>query len=160
MDGAVELAGRERLELKVAGPSMLGIGRPGSHVLMLTPPKNARTAMRVSPARAGSFMGGGADLAEPKGERQSCTESCRRLSWVDRVKPTQSGNRVSPSWRQSEDHITKVARQCVRRCRTGSAGINPNDLAALLTRLQSRGGARGVCTDAVDGWLAVALPRT
>jgi hypothetical protein len=37
---------------------MLGIGCPGSHALLLTPPKNAQTVTRAPPARAGSFWGG------------------------------------------------------------------------------------------------------
>jgi hypothetical protein len=45
------------LKPKVARPSMLGIGCPGSHALLLTPPKNAQTVTRAPPARAGSFMG-------------------------------------------------------------------------------------------------------
>src|SRR5215469_13312094 len=35
------------LELKVAGPSMLGIGYPGRHVLPLTPPQNTQTVTRA-----------------------------------------------------------------------------------------------------------------
>src|SRR5215472_14340375 len=43
--------------LKVAGPSTLGIGRPGSHVLMLTPPKNAGAVMRASLRRERVVLG-------------------------------------------------------------------------------------------------------
>jgi hypothetical protein len=52
-----EIIAGSSLKPKVAGPSMLGIGCPGSHALLLTPPKNAQTVTRAPPARAGSFLG-------------------------------------------------------------------------------------------------------
>src|SRR5580704_10950908 len=57
-DGPVGKAGghREILERKVAGPSMLGIGRPPRHALPLTTsPKAHRRLREPTPARAGSF---------------------------------------------------------------------------------------------------------
>src|SRR6516162_1102343 len=41
-----EVIGGSSLELKVAGPSMLGIGCPGRHALPLTPPQKAPTVTR------------------------------------------------------------------------------------------------------------------
>ena len=55
-----EVIGGSSLELKVAGPSMLGIGCPDRHALPLTPlpplPKRTDRDARP-PARAGSFLG-------------------------------------------------------------------------------------------------------
>jgi hypothetical protein len=46
------------LELKVAAPSMLGIGCPDRHALpRITPTKHASRELRSHPARAGSFFG-------------------------------------------------------------------------------------------------------
>jgi hypothetical protein len=42
-----EVIGGSSLELKVAGPSMLGIGCPGRHALPLTPPQKAPTVTRA-----------------------------------------------------------------------------------------------------------------
>src|SRR6516225_4166574 len=57
--GAVsEVIGGSSLELKVAGPSMLGIGCPDRHALPhITPPKTRRPRYALPPARAGSFYG-------------------------------------------------------------------------------------------------------
>src|SRR6516165_4042265 len=57
--GAVsEVIGGSSLELKVAGPSMLGIGCPDRHALPhITPPKTRRPRYALPPARAGSFFG-------------------------------------------------------------------------------------------------------
>src|SRR5271169_2481626 len=42
-----EVIGGSSLELKVAGPSMLGIGCPGRHALPLTPPQKAPRVTRA-----------------------------------------------------------------------------------------------------------------
>src|SRR6516225_4162794 len=42
-----EVIGGSSLELKVAGPSMLGIGCSGRHALPLTPPQKAPTVTRA-----------------------------------------------------------------------------------------------------------------
>src|SRR6516164_1037235 len=42
-----EVIGGSSLELKVAAPSMLGIGCPGRHALLLTPPQKAPTVTRA-----------------------------------------------------------------------------------------------------------------
>ena len=52
-----EVIGGSFLELKVAGPSMLGIGRPDSHALPhITSSKMRRPRSVLLPARAGSFF--------------------------------------------------------------------------------------------------------
>src|SRR2546430_6475852 len=67
-----EIIGGSSLELKVAGPSMLGIGCPDRHAFLfirsLPPPKTHRPRRAPPPARAGSFcganrQGAGADLS-------------------------------------------------------------------------------------------------
>src|SRR5690242_11754448 len=49
------------LELKVAGPSMLGIGCPDGHVLPLTTSPMTQAGDSRPPARAGSFVCSKAD---------------------------------------------------------------------------------------------------
>src|SRR5712691_9138225 len=56
-----EVIGGSSRELKVAGPSMLGIGCPDRHPLPFTrspPPPKMHRPRRRPPARAGSFLGG------------------------------------------------------------------------------------------------------
>ncbi|MGC1885290.1 MAG: hypothetical protein WA709_04205, partial [Stellaceae bacterium] len=53
-----EVMGGLSPELKVAGPSMLGIRRPDRHLLPRITPSTMRGPRRVlPPARAGSFIG-------------------------------------------------------------------------------------------------------
>src|SRR5258708_29916635 len=55
-----EVIGGSSRELKVAGPSMLGIGCPDRHPLPLIhspPPPKMHRPRRRPPARAGSFLG-------------------------------------------------------------------------------------------------------
>src|ERR1700740_928968 len=53
-----EVIGGSVLELKVAGPSMLGIGCPDRHLLPRITPSKMRWRQRVlPPARAGAFTG-------------------------------------------------------------------------------------------------------
>src|SRR6202040_2755605 len=54
------------LELKVAGPSMLGVRRPDRHLLPRITPSTMRGPRRVlPPARAGSFIGAKPSLGRP-----------------------------------------------------------------------------------------------
>src|SRR5216683_1645441 len=56
-----EVIGGSSRELKIAGPSMLGIGCPDRHPLPLIhplPPPKMHRPRRRPPARAGSFLGG------------------------------------------------------------------------------------------------------
>src|SRR5271167_571604 len=56
-----EVIGGSSLELKVAGPSMLGIGCPGRHALPLTPPQKAPRVTRapIPRERVRSWEGNG-----------------------------------------------------------------------------------------------------
>src|SRR5713226_4340382 len=62
-----EVIGGVLFELKVAGPSMLGIGCPDRHPLPLThspPPPKMHPPRRRPPARAGSFHAPNRSLTE------------------------------------------------------------------------------------------------
>src|SRR5438132_11365244 len=64
-----EVIGGVLFELKVAGPSMLGIGCPDRHPLPLThspPPPKMHPPRRRPPARAGSFPDPMLTLTEPQ----------------------------------------------------------------------------------------------
>src|SRR5258708_34690459 len=75
-----EIIGGSSLELKVAGPSMLGIGCPDRHALPLTTPiENARTVIRTPPAKAGSFMGGNRTFASDLRTGQPAVRSTTKL---------------------------------------------------------------------------------
>src|ERR1700692_720176 len=79
-----EVIGGVLFELKVAGPSMLGIGCPDRHPLPLThspPPPKMHPPRRRPPARAGSFSCPTPDLWRGEHQRR---RGCHRLS-LDRA---------------------------------------------------------------------------
>src|SRR5207302_5135160 len=80
-----EVIGGSSTELKVAGPSMLGIGCPDRHALLLTsfhgrPKCTDRDARH--PARAGSFLG----------QIETCltTEPWSAVGWIADRQPTRA----------------------------------------------------------------------
>src|SRR6516164_7912755 len=76
-----EVIGGSFLELKVAEPSMLGIGCPDRHALpRITPKKCTDRKQRSPPARAGSFIG-----AFPPSIRRSANEQDCPISEITQL---------------------------------------------------------------------------
>src|SRR5260370_31489469 len=86
-----EVIGGVLFELKVAGPSMLGIGCPDRHPLPLIhspPPPKMHPPRRRPPARAGSFSAPNASFAT--------TPANRRIGWKCAVPDSRLAMSIAP----------------------------------------------------------------
>ena len=95
----LEVIGGSSLELKVAGPSMLGIGCPDRHALRFTASPTTHRPRRIPPARAGSFFGATLAVRRVVAEDGRSGTLCRPSAYTLASRPCRDA-RPNPQFRR------------------------------------------------------------
>src|SRR5258708_83602 len=125
----VEGIGGSSLELKVAGPSMLGIGCPDRHPLPLIhspPPTKMHPPRRRPPARAGSFHAPFRSLPDAGLDGMRSCHSLARLGLAEMCQEperTRETDRFQPLRPTSVEHKPAHSRQSAEIASCLKAGV-------------------------------------